>query len=208
MGRFISEDPIGFGGGDENLFAYVGNRPVNTTDPFGLIDPSVNINPSAIGDLDPNVIPGYGTLFGDGGVFTRQTFSELVYARERAKRQLERRKWNCKPSTWTQRWWKDFETTNSVIPGIAAPALAPGLGLGALTSGAMARQYGTQTFLQYGYSRVTGAATAPFRSVAGAGLRNFIAVSLAFEAGVAIGAAYNATTGFSEEFNDECICGD
>ncbi|MGE3911934.1 MAG: polymorphic toxin-type HINT domain-containing protein [Chloroflexota bacterium] len=33
--RFISEDPIGFAGGDANLHAYVGNDPVNLTDPSG-----------------------------------------------------------------------------------------------------------------------------------------------------------------------------
>ena len=36
VGRFISEDPIGFAGGDVNLFAYVLNNPVNSTDPGGL----------------------------------------------------------------------------------------------------------------------------------------------------------------------------
>ena len=34
-GRFISEDPIGFGGGDENLYRYVGNNPISLTDPYG-----------------------------------------------------------------------------------------------------------------------------------------------------------------------------
>jgi RHS repeat-associated protein len=34
--RFIAEDPIGFQGGDVNLYAYVGNNPVNGTDPMGL----------------------------------------------------------------------------------------------------------------------------------------------------------------------------
>jgi RHS repeat-associated protein len=33
--RFISEDPIGFGGGDFNLYAYVLNNPVIFTDPSG-----------------------------------------------------------------------------------------------------------------------------------------------------------------------------
>jgi RHS repeat-associated protein len=33
--RFISEDPLGFGGGDTNLQAYVGNSPTNFTDPSG-----------------------------------------------------------------------------------------------------------------------------------------------------------------------------
>ena len=35
-GRFLSEDPIGFGGGDANLYRYVGNRPAIATDPTGL----------------------------------------------------------------------------------------------------------------------------------------------------------------------------
>src|SRR5208282_1310806 len=34
--RFLSEDPIGIGGGDTNIFAYVQNDPVNTIDPLGL----------------------------------------------------------------------------------------------------------------------------------------------------------------------------
>jgi RHS repeat-associated protein len=36
MQRFISEDPIGFAGGDTNLYAYVGGDPVNGIDPSGL----------------------------------------------------------------------------------------------------------------------------------------------------------------------------
>ena len=35
-GRFLSEDPIGFGGGDIDLYAYAMNNPVNLTDPDGL----------------------------------------------------------------------------------------------------------------------------------------------------------------------------
>jgi len=35
IGRFISEDPIGFEGGDLNLYAYVRNNPVNFSDPTG-----------------------------------------------------------------------------------------------------------------------------------------------------------------------------
>ena len=36
VGRFISEDPIGFAGGDVNFYAYVSNDPVNKVDPLGL----------------------------------------------------------------------------------------------------------------------------------------------------------------------------
>ncbi len=35
VGRFISEDPIGFDGGDVNLYAYVGNNPIMGVDPWG-----------------------------------------------------------------------------------------------------------------------------------------------------------------------------
>jgi RHS repeat-associated protein len=36
VGRFISEDLIGFAAGDTNLYRYVGNSPVNAIDPMGL----------------------------------------------------------------------------------------------------------------------------------------------------------------------------
>jgi RHS repeat-associated protein len=37
LGRFISEDPIGFSAGDTNLYRYVSNSPTNFTDPSGLL---------------------------------------------------------------------------------------------------------------------------------------------------------------------------
>ncbi|MEG5193567.1 RHS repeat-associated core domain-containing protein [Microcoleus sp. ARI1-A1] len=40
VGRFISEDTIGFGGGDANLYRYVGNSPTNYTDPSGQLIPT------------------------------------------------------------------------------------------------------------------------------------------------------------------------
>jgi RHS repeat-associated protein len=36
MQRFISEDPLGLGGGDINFYAYVSNNPVMNSDPLGL----------------------------------------------------------------------------------------------------------------------------------------------------------------------------
>jgi RHS repeat-associated protein len=36
IGRFTSEDPIGFAGGDVNLYGYVWNNPLSFIDPFGL----------------------------------------------------------------------------------------------------------------------------------------------------------------------------
>lgn len=60
VGRWISKDPIRFGGGSPNLYVYVGNDPVNFLDPSGLLklpaDPSQlppewTVDPS---HLDPN----------------------------------------------------------------------------------------------------------------------------------------------------------
>jgi len=51
-GRFISKDPIGFDGEDVNLYAYVGNQPINYVDPYGLarFDPGgIVIQPIPIG---------------------------------------------------------------------------------------------------------------------------------------------------------------
>jgi RHS repeat-associated protein len=51
-GKWLSVDPIGFKGGDENLYRYVKNRAINATDPIGLVNPEMD--PSL-----PQTIPGY-----------------------------------------------------------------------------------------------------------------------------------------------------
>lgn len=38
QGRWMTQDPIGFDGGDYNLYRYVANRPTVLTDPSGLVD--------------------------------------------------------------------------------------------------------------------------------------------------------------------------
>ena len=37
---FRSRDPIGFAGGDVNIYAYVQNQPVDFSDPYGLLNPA------------------------------------------------------------------------------------------------------------------------------------------------------------------------
>ncbi|MGB7415978.1 MAG: RHS repeat-associated core domain-containing protein, partial [Thermosynechococcaceae cyanobacterium] len=59
VGRFLSEDTIGFGGGDANLYRYVSNSPVNYTDPSGLmlenlITVPVGLLPSETSDFAKN----------------------------------------------------------------------------------------------------------------------------------------------------------
>jgi hypothetical protein len=43
IGRFLTEDPLGFRSGDINLYRYVRNSPLNATDPSGLIGRTVQL---------------------------------------------------------------------------------------------------------------------------------------------------------------------
>jgi RHS repeat-associated protein len=53
LGRFISEDPIGFAGGDVNLYGYVWNNSQNYTDPSGFIPLKLPANPGTNGSNLP-----------------------------------------------------------------------------------------------------------------------------------------------------------
>ncbi len=50
--RFVSQDPIGFGGGDINIYAYVQNQPTILTDPRGKQD-VVPVPPAGGTDISP-----------------------------------------------------------------------------------------------------------------------------------------------------------
>jgi RHS repeat-associated protein len=46
IGRFMRQDPMGFGARDANLYRYVGNEPSDKTDPAGLQAPDGTVYPS------------------------------------------------------------------------------------------------------------------------------------------------------------------
>jgi RHS repeat-associated protein len=61
-GNWLSEDPIGFSGGDPNLYGYVGNSPTNSTDPTGLVVAG-DYPPIPPGHPDETPHGEWGTLF-------------------------------------------------------------------------------------------------------------------------------------------------
>lgn len=65
FGRFMSEDPIGFNGGDANLYRYVWNSPTNFRDPLGLW----GVGASVGGTIAGGGGPGAGGSASVGGVF-------------------------------------------------------------------------------------------------------------------------------------------
>jgi RHS repeat-associated protein len=69
--RFISEDPIGFLGGDWNLFSYVRNRPTEFVDPRGLDIAVIENGPTGLRDNPIGhtamAVTGYGVFsYGNG----------------------------------------------------------------------------------------------------------------------------------------------
>ncbi len=54
--RFVSEDPIGFAGGDLNVYAYVGDNPMMYSDPFGLLSVEIPLLPQN----EVNLLAGLG----------------------------------------------------------------------------------------------------------------------------------------------------
>ncbi|MFC1751413.1 RHS repeat domain-containing protein, partial [Pseudomonadota bacterium] len=63
-GRWTAKDPIGFGGGQANIYAYVNNDPVNFIDPIGLIKLQVDkkLTQQLINKINAIAQNGGGTL--------------------------------------------------------------------------------------------------------------------------------------------------
>ncbi len=98
LGRFISEDPIGFDGG-VNFYTYVSNNPASHVDPFGLQQGSASPSPS------PSPLPAmFAQLCSPGKLLF---WEELSFKDERP---------------WWQRWWRAKGLLNNNIDIYLRPA--------------------------------------------------------------------------------------
>ena len=83
IGRFVQSDPIGFGGGDSNLYRYVNNEPTNETDPDGRIAIGIpGFGPTSPGYSNNDFSKGFRMSYGSGTVriFGRSSLSEAIAA--------------------------------------------------------------------------------------------------------------------------------
>ncbi|WP_166671919.1 PKD domain-containing protein [Methylosinus sp. sav-2] len=69
LGRFLAEDPLGFGGGDSNLYSFAWNNPKNWSDPSGLSAAAEE------GSIDAATA---GAILGDGIVTTAEGTTALT----------------------------------------------------------------------------------------------------------------------------------
>jgi RHS repeat-associated protein len=75
IGRFLSEDPIGFGGGDANLYRYVENEPANWVDPQGTDKEKPSVGTDERQRPKETEVPVMGRRgFTDENGVTHQTF--------------------------------------------------------------------------------------------------------------------------------------
>jgi RHS repeat-associated protein len=106
MGVFLQPDPIGFAGGDSNLYRYCGNNPVNGTDPTGE---DTWFGNRLLGYTDAAPIMNFGL-----GPFTTHTF---VYTTNSNGTIANTYSWGADSlldGHWIQNYSKDITAANAV----------------------------------------------------------------------------------------------
>jgi len=109
-GRFVTRDPIGFNGGDVNLYAYVGNNPVNWGDPEGLQPPPFPYQ--SFPGMKRSHINPFSTI-----TQKNVNIAESIYSFWKFKAKVENRgDWDYKQCFTT---WQDFGNYNYGATGAA-----------------------------------------------------------------------------------------
>jgi RHS repeat-associated protein len=73
--RFIAQDPIGFAGGDADLYSYVWNEPPNFIDPSGLLGGGLSLGGSGEGGSGTQTAAGTAGM--SGGVFVSSDTGQI-----------------------------------------------------------------------------------------------------------------------------------
>ena len=137
-GRFLQEDPIGFAGGQVNIYTYVANDPINYIDPYGLRagPPAVLVRPNPHGEVLRNM----GELLDeiDTDRQQRNDWDERVEFIDEVNRKVEEATKQLECDTWVLVCYRlrsprigtvrVYVTRDRLIPGgfICYPMLAPG----------------------------------------------------------------------------------
>jgi RHS repeat-associated protein len=209
LGRFLSVDP----GRDWdpgtpqswNSYAYTRNNPVNAVDPDGRI----TIWATAGG------IHQMGLFL--AGMSVSQQLDRMERRWQEFQQHVVLEAGNAKyfdiadaafeapdqpPCThWGQRWAKAMEISNAMLPGKAAPAILPGVGLGTKIAPYTAAELGVPTALNWARTGFGGIVSrgvsfgpmAATKLVTAGTVANFALVTAAWEVGLALGSAVHAS---------------
>jgi len=185
LGRFLQLDPLRFDAGDNNMYRYTGNNPVNRLDPLGTIYTADDLVYE--GPWDPTELVGAcDDLIND---------DDLVYEGPWDPTELEDVGEFESSLLIGNSFWDDFKMTNNAIWGKLAP---PGLGLLLGSGGAISDLLGTATWGQVALSMFESAAgivqyeslTYLIGSAAITSGVSFLAVGTSYEVGVGLGSAF------------------
>jgi RHS repeat-associated protein len=137
-GRWASKDPVGFGGGDPNLYLYVGGDPINRIDPVGLEwwDPV---------DWGRAAVDGVGTAIDGIGGFVSSVLSEANCLLGDLVDQLSQ--WG-----WSAMEWYDRNSWQIVAGITTVGCVAVTVGGCALLAGTTYLGQSTNDWLRNGYS--------------------------------------------------------